>query len=137
MHKHERPLTEPECNVLAAVIVRDGKFLICRRPSHKRHGSLWEFPGGKVEVGESLQQAARRELAEELGLRVTHVGESRRSIADPDSTLKIHFVDVQVEGTPKMLEHTAIGWVSAEELLHMPLAPADRLFAEFLNGPST
>ena len=54
--------------VLATVIRRDGRLLVCQRPSHKRHGGLWEFPGGKVEPGESDLAASRRELAEELGV---------------------------------------------------------------------
>src|SRR5690606_20769929 len=60
--------------VLAAVIRRDGRWLVCRRPAHKRHGGLWEFPGGKLEPGESLLEAATRELEEELAVRVTGVG---------------------------------------------------------------
>ena len=50
---------------MAAVIERDGKLLVCRRPGHKRHGGLWEFPGGKLEPGETIVDAARRELDEE------------------------------------------------------------------------
>jgi len=60
--------------VLASVIERDQKLLVCRRPVHKRHGGLWEFPGGKVQKGESDLEAARRELREELAVEVTGVG---------------------------------------------------------------
>src|SRR5688500_16930335 len=60
--------------VLAAVIGRNGRWLICERPLTKRHGGLWEFPGGKLEVGESLADAARREVAEELGVTAIHIG---------------------------------------------------------------
>jgi 8-oxo-dGTP pyrophosphatase MutT (NUDIX family) len=57
--------------VLAAVIRRQDRYLVCRRPAHKRHGGLWEFPGGKLEPGETLLEAARRELREELGAEVS------------------------------------------------------------------
>ena len=54
--------------VLAAVIKRNERYLICKRPENKRHGGLWEFPGGKIEIGESNFEAAVRELREELGV---------------------------------------------------------------------
>ena len=60
--------------VIAAVVWRGDRLLVCQRPAHKRHGGLWEFPGGKVEAGESDAAAARRELREELGVEVTAVG---------------------------------------------------------------
>jgi len=60
--------------VLASVIQRDNRLLVFRRPLDKRHGGLWEFPGGKVREGESDLDAARRELREELGVEVTGVG---------------------------------------------------------------
>ena len=61
-------------SVLAAVVQRDDRYLICQRPPHKRHGGLWEFPGGKLEPGETHDHAARRELAEELDVDVRTVG---------------------------------------------------------------
>ena len=66
-------MTAEKNRVLAAVIERSGKFLMCRRPEHKNHGGLFEFPGGKLEAGESLADAARRELLEELALEVLDV----------------------------------------------------------------
>jgi 8-oxo-dGTP diphosphatase len=60
--------------VLASVIERDHRLLVCRRPLDKRHGGLWEFSGGKVREGESDLEAARRELREELAVEVTGVG---------------------------------------------------------------
>src|SRR5262249_15198793 len=72
---------------LAAVIERDGRYLVCQRRAHKRHGSLWEFPGGKVEPGESLMQAAFRELQEELGMRATEVGTPVLTVAEMVLTL--------------------------------------------------
>ena len=118
--------------VLAAVIERDGQFLICRRPSHKRHGGLWEFPGGKIEAGESDFGAAERELAEELDVRVTGVGAVRFAVDDPGSHFRIEFIDVRIDGTPCCIEHTELAWAAPDALLELPLAPSDRRFAEHL-----
>lgn len=119
--------------VIAAVIERSGRFLVCQRPSDKQHGALWEFPGGKVEPGESIHEAAERELKEELGLKVTAVGKVRIKIADPNSGCEVAFVDVQVDGDPRLLEHIALNWITPDGLLDLPLAPSDRKFAEHLN----
>ena len=118
--------------VLAAVINRDGRFLICRRPPHKRHGNLWEFPGGKVEVGESDLVAARRELAEELGVVVTTVGAVEFSVHDAGSPFVIEFLRVTIEGEPVCKEHSELAWAVSNELLGYDLAPSDRRYAEFL-----
>ena len=111
-------------------------LLLCRRPDHKRHGGLWEFPGGKVESGESDLEAVRRELAEELDVRVVCVEGIQFSTQDPGSEFVIDFVPAEIEGTPKCLEHSALEWVNVEDLLSLPLAPSDRKFALFLVGSS-
>ncbi len=64
--------------VVAAVIERDGQILICQRRPNERHALRWEFPGGKVEHGETLEQALRRELTEELGIQATIGPEIKR-----------------------------------------------------------
>ena len=69
--------------VLAAVISRNGSVLIAQRARHKRHGGLWEFPGGKIQPGESLFEAARREIDEELGMSVARVGDVLFEHQDP------------------------------------------------------
>ncbi len=116
--------------VIAAVVERDGKFLVCRRPAHKRHGDLWEFPGGKVEDDESFLDAAKRELEEELALKVSSVGNVRLAITDDASGFTINFVDVIAVGEPQLIEHTELHWLSVAELLKLALAPSDRRFAE-------
>src|SRR5262245_8146333 len=121
-------------SVLAAVIQRDGQYLICQRPAHKRHGGLWEFPGGKLESGETHQDAARRELAEELGVDVQTVGNPLFSVADPGSEFVIEFVPVTIEGEPRCIEHSAVQWLTIDELAKLALAPSDRLFVEFLSS---
>jgi 8-oxo-dGTP diphosphatase len=116
--------------VLAAVIRQDGRWLLCRRPGHKRHGGCWEFPGGKVERGETLFEAAARELREELAVSVVTVGDVVFSARDPDSPFVIEFVDVTISGEPAALEHDEIRWLDYAEAVTMPLAPADRAFLE-------
>src|SRR4051812_10653783 len=73
---------ETRVRVLAAVIQCGDKYLVCQRPVHKRHGGLWEFPGGKLELGESLLVTAIRELAQELDVHVTRAGEVLFSAQD-------------------------------------------------------
>jgi 8-oxo-dGTP diphosphatase len=121
--------------VVAAVIEQDGRFLLGRRPSHKRHGDLWEFPGGKMEEGETYLAAAGRELKEELELVAESAGEVLYSAGDDGSLFVIHFVRIEARGEPVALEHTAVGWFTVEELLHMPLAPSDAQFVRVLSPP--
>lgn len=120
--------------VVAAVIERDGRFLLGRRPRNKRHGGLWEFPGGKVDEGEAPADAARRELAEELALEVTGVGAQIHRVADTAAPFVIHFHHVSVASEPRALEHTELGWFSLDELAEMGLAPADERFVEWLRS---
>lgn len=118
--------------MVAAVLRREGRYLLGLRPTEKRHGGLWEFPGGKLAPGESLLAAARRELAEELELRVTGIGDVLRSFADGSSPFVIEFVEARAVGDPVAVEHEAVGWFSVEEMGAMPLAPADATFAGWL-----
>lgn len=114
--------------VLAAVIEREGRLLLCKRPQDKRHGGLWEFPGGKVQEGESDDEAARRELAEELGVHVTRVHPVAYSVNDEGSEFLIEFLRVEIEGEPTCFEHTELAWVLPSDVLAYPLAPCDRRF---------
>jgi mutator protein MutT len=114
--------------VVAAVIERSGRVLVALRPPGKRHGGLWEFPGGKVEGTETDLDALRRELAEELGLRVISASQPIASLNDPGSTFRIVFIPVTVENEPECREHSAIRWVNWSDLVLLPLAPTDRRF---------
>ena len=116
--------------VIAAVISRGDDLLVCQRPLEKRHGGLWEFPGGKCEPGESDADAARRELREELGVEVIEVGDEELVIADPDSPFLIVFVAVRIAGDPTCHEHIALRWGRPSELADLPLAPSDRRYIE-------
>lgn len=122
--------TDEGVRVLAAVISRGGRWLLCRRPQGKRHGGCWEFPGGKLEDGEDLPMAARRELREELGVEVVRVGDVLFRRRDPGSVFVIEFVEVQISGEPAALEHDEVRWVEPAAALALPLAPTDRAFAE-------
>jgi 8-oxo-dGTP diphosphatase len=127
-------ITPPTIRVVAAVIRRYGRLLVCQRPAHKRHGGLWEFPGGKLDEGETVFDGARRELAEELDVTVQTVGEAEFSIRDPGPPFVIEFHAVEIAGNPRCIEHTAHAWVTTQELLTLPLAPSDRQFALHLDG---
>jgi 8-oxo-dGTP diphosphatase len=124
--------------VIACVIERNGRLLVCQRPAHKRHGGLWEFPGGKLEEGETPLEAARRELGEELALAVTGVGPAEFAVVDPGSRYRIEFVPAEAEGEPQCIEHARVAWLEESELLSVPLAPSDREYARFrLDGGKT
>lgn len=125
----------PAVRVVAAVVRREGRYLVCLRPPGKRHGGLWEFPGGKVLGGETLEDAVRRELAEELDLSTRRLGEVLFTAADDGTPFLIDFVETWADGTPTLHEHTELGWFTVDELTALRLAPADARFVETLAGP--
>ncbi len=118
--------------VVAAVILRGSRYLLGRRPAHKRHGALWEFPGGKVREGESRLEATRRELAEELDVAVLSLGDLLLSVHDEGSSFVIEFFSTVTEGIPVAREHSEVSWFTFDELLGLELAPADARFVAHL-----
>jgi mutator protein MutT len=121
---------EERRNVVACV-VRDeeDRLLVALRPAQKRHGGLWEFPGGKIDEGESIAEAADREMREELGVPVVRTADRPRFVSDdPGSPFRILFVEVSISGTPQALEHERIEWVRADATPLERYAPADRAF---------
>lgn len=101
--------------VVAALIWRGGKFLICQRPAHKARGLLWEFVGGKIEPGETKQQALVRECREELGIE-TAVGDVFMEVTHtyPDITVHLTLFHVSIiQGEPQKLEHEDMRWIFA------------------------
>jgi mutator protein MutT len=116
--------------VVAAVLRRESQVLLCRRPMGKRHGGLWEFPGGKVHAGESAEEALARELEEELGLTLIAAGDPIALFDDPGSPFTIAFHPVLAGGEPEPREHLELRWVDLAQAAAFELAPTDRRFVE-------
>lgn len=113
--------------VVAALIWDGSRFLICQRPAHKARGLLWEFVGGKVEPGESKEDALIRECREELAVTIS-AGEVFMEVDHDYPDLNVHltlFNAAIIEGTPKMLEHNDIRWITPEEIPQYEFCPAD------------
>lgn len=124
--------TSKAIEVVAALIWEGDRFLICQRPAHKARGLLWEFVGGKVEAGESLSDALVRECREELGVTLS-VGDPFAEVTHsyPDLTVHLTLLHAAItEGTPKLLEHNALAWITPSELDRYEFCPADRVFIE-------
>lgn len=114
--------------VVAALIWDQNRFMICQRPAHKARGLLWEFVGGKVEPGETRQQALVRECREELGITVTP-GPVFMEVTHTYPDLKVHltlFSAAIAEGTPQKLEHNDIRWIGVNEIDDYDFCPADQ-----------
>ena len=120
--------------VVAALIWEGDTFMICQRPAHKARGLLWEFAGGKVEPGETKEQALVRECREELAVTL-QVGEVFMELTHqyPDLTVRLTLFCASIqEGTPKMLEHNDIRWIAVGEIDQYPFCPADKEILEKL-----
>ena len=114
--------------VVAALIWDEQKrFMICQRPAHKARGLLWEFVGGKVEPGETKEQALVRECREELAVTVS-VGEVFMEVDHvyPDLTVHLTLFHASIaEGTPRKLEHNDIRWITTDQIEDYAFCPAD------------
>ena len=123
--------------VVAALVERDGRFLACRRAPEKARGGMWEFPGGKVEPGETRAQALTRELAEELGVQA-EAGEQAAQVvhAYDDVTVRLTLLRVTLLGEPQRLEHADMRFMTMEEAQSEPFCPADRRLLRQLAGES-
>ncbi|MET0291532.1 MAG: 8-oxo-dGTP diphosphatase MutT [Steroidobacteraceae bacterium] len=119
---------QPVQAVVAAVLVnRRGEVLIAQRPPGKWQAGRWEFPGGKVEPGETGEQAIRRELTEELGVRVdvaTELGRFRHDYTDRSVEIALWLV-LRHEGEPQGLDGQALRWLPAASLDQADLLEAD------------
>ena len=113
--------------VVAALIWDGGKFMICQRPAHKARGLLWEFVGGKVEAGESKEQALIRECREELAVTVS-VGDIFMEVTHeyPDITVHLTLFNATIaDGVPQQLEHNDIQWIRPSDIPDYAFCPAD------------
>ncbi|MGH7205699.1 MAG: 8-oxo-dGTP diphosphatase MutT [Nitrospiraceae bacterium] len=114
--------------VAAGLILREGRYLIARRKVGVHLGGLWEFPGGKCEPGESLEDCLRRELREELGVEITtpvpfHVIRHEY----PEKTVELHFFRCSIrDGQARTLDCEDLRWVALDELTKFEFPPADQ-----------
>ena len=113
--------------VVAALIWQDDKFMICQRSAHKARGFLWEFVGGKVESGETKEQALIRECKEELAIMLSVDDVFMDVIHEyPDITVHLTLFNATIaEGEPQKLEHNDIQWISPIEISNYEFCPAD------------
>ena len=118
--------------VVAALIWKNGKFMICQRPAHKARGLLWEFVGGKVEPGETKEQALVRECREELAVTVAVQDEFMSLVHEyPDITIHLTVFNAYIaEGVPQLLEHNDIRWIPPKEIKNYDFCPADNKILE-------
>lgn len=113
--------------VVAALIWDGDRFMACQRPPNKARGLLWEFVGGKVEPGETPQEALVRECREELAVTVS-VGEIFMDVIHEYPDLKVHltlFHAAIKEGVPQKLEHNDICWITVDQIDFYEFCPAD------------
>ena len=114
--------------VVAALIWDGDKFIICQRPAHKARGLLWEFVGGKVELGETKEDALIRECKEELNILLS-VGDVFMDVVHeyPDLTVHLTLFNATIaEGEPNKLEHNDIQWITPSEIQNYDFCPADK-----------
>ena len=113
--------------VVAALIWNENKFMICQRPAHKARGLLWEFVGGKVELGETKEQALKRECKEELNVILSVSAVFMDVVHEyPDLTVHLTLFNATIaEGEPQKLEHNDIRWITPSEIPNYEFCPAD------------
>ena len=114
-------------DVVAALIWEGDRFLACQRPAHKARGLLWEFVGGKVEPGESREEALIRECREELDITIAPRDVFLTVIHEyPDLTVRLTLYNASiVSGDPKLLEHNDLRWITVQEIDSLEFCPAD------------
>ena len=121
-------------NVVAAAIERDGKIFCAQRPEGKSLGGFWEFPGGKLEVGESPEQALVREIKEELNSKIEIISYINEASYDYDFgtvVMKTYHAKL-ISGDLELLEHQNSTWLAPDELDTLNWAPVDRPAVELL-----
>ena len=120
-------MKEQITEVVSALIWRGNKFMICQRPANKARALLWEFVGGKVEPGETKEQALIRECKEELDIFLS-VGDIFMEVTHeyPDITVHLTLFNATIaDGEPQKLEHNDIQWIRTSEIPNYEFCPAD------------
>ncbi len=114
--------------VAAALIWDNDRFMICQRPAHKSNALLWEFVGGKLEDGETKEEALIRECREELDVTVEVFDEFYDVVHQyPDILVHLTVFNAKIaEGTPQLLEHNDLKWILPEEIPGFKFCPADK-----------
>ena len=115
-------------DVVAALIWDQNRFMICQRPAYKARGLLWEFVGGKVEAGETMEQALIRECREELDITVS-VGDIFTQVVHeyPDIHIRLTLFNCSIaDGIPKLLEHHDLKWITPDQISSFEFCPADK-----------
>ena len=114
-------------DVVAALIWEGDRFLACQRPANKARALLWEFVGGKVEAGETLEEALIRECREELAITVAPKDVFMEVIHEyPDLTVRLTLFNASIaEGIPRALEHHDIRWITVSQIDELEFCPAD------------
>jgi mutator protein MutT len=122
--------------VAAGLICREGRYLIARRKTNVHLGGLWEFPGGKCEPGETLEDCLRRELQEELAIRIAAPVRFHTIRHEyPEKTVELHFFRCSIlSGQARPIDCAEVRWVSPDELVDYEFPPADRPIIEALRG---
>jgi 8-oxo-dGTP diphosphatase len=138
MPQKSPPKRPPPFRVLAAVLEKNGRWLIAKRKKGDRFAGLWEFPGGKLEPGETPKECLARELYEELGIR-TRIGLYLGSVcySSPDFAIElIAYKVTHLAGSFRLQDHEEVRWISPSEIGHFALTEPDKLLLEKLLAKS-
>ena len=116
---------------VTAAVIKDGeKVLVCKRPKEKHHGGQWEFPGGKVEPGETLFDCIIRECREELGITLAP---KQEIICTDNENISLHFIEAEIAyGELTLNEHEAVEWISKSDVERFEFCPADKRALEYI-----
>jgi len=119
--------TKSTIEVTAAIIQKDGRFLCAQRKSSSEQGGKWEFPGGKIEIGESPEMCLERELLEEFGIKTCcgdFLCENKHDYGDKIVALKAYFVE-HIQGAFQLLAHQNMKWLPLSDIHKLDWADAD------------
>lgn len=133
-HSQPSPASAEPLDVVCAVVITDGQVLMAQRGQTKSHPGLWEFVGGKVEPGETPEEAIVREVHEELGLTIRPVEVLEAVVFANDRGRQIKLIPIKaviVDGTPTLTtDHQAVRWIKLAEIMTLSMAHGDALIAD-------